>query len=62
MTNITLERLQDALVTERAKRLKQYDDAYPEIGMGMGEWYYNKIAIEQLITEGLIPQDYQMQT
>lgn len=52
------EQLQEQLISERAQRLKQYDDAYPDVGMPAPVSYFRDQAIDQLIAEGLLPEDY----
>lgn len=37
---MTDKELKTALIFERAKRLQQYDDAYPDVGMGYHKGYY----------------------
>lgn len=42
------QELQDQLIEERARRILDYDDANPEVGMGMFDWVALKEAEEQL--------------
>jgi hypothetical protein len=54
----TMESLIQALVDERTQRIMDYDDAYPDVGMGKASWVARREAIQALITEGKIPPSY----
>lgn len=53
------EKLIKLLVDERAARLKDYDDAYPDIGWGMSKRTAIRQAIKELKQSNLIPSDYE---
>ena len=50
------------LINERAERLKLYDDAHPDIGMGMSFSMCRNQAIQDLKREGKVPRDYKEPT
>jgi hypothetical protein len=52
------ERLIEALITERATRKKEYDDAYPDEGMSPGYGVFYAEAVQELKAEGFIPATY----
>jgi hypothetical protein len=54
-----VERLQEALINEKTAGILAYDDAYPDVGMGMLDSTARRLAIERLIEQGYLPQDYE---
>ena len=51
--------LRDRLVEEAAHRIHEYEEAYPEVGMGMSKHTAMVKAIENLKREGILPPDYE---
>ncbi len=58
MPVFTYEKLLKDLVDERTQRIMDYDDAYPDVGMGKADWVARNEAIQALIAEGKIPSSY----
>lgn len=56
MTKIEVDA--ETLILERAWRLKERDDAYPDYGMPLPIWVFRKNAIEQLKEEKILPEDF----
>lgn len=46
------------LINERAQRLMDYNEAYPDVGMGLSWRAAEYEATEQLKREGLIPKNH----
>ena len=55
---MNMNALAEALVNERAQRLLDLDDAYPDVGMGMSYSTARADAIAQLKNEGVLPKEY----
>lgn len=54
----TESKLIAALIDERAQRILDYDEAYPDVGMGMSWNAARYQAITTLKNEGLLPSTY----
>jgi hypothetical protein len=54
----TESKLIAALIAERAQRILDYDEAYPDVGMGMSWQAARYQAITALKNEGLLPSTY----
>ena len=56
--NSEVERLYEILIQERTNSILAYDDAYPDVGMGMHLSTARSEAIASLKKEGILPKDY----
>ncbi len=54
-----IETLRIALVDATARRAKEYDEAYPDVGMPLPSGMYRLDAIKNLKHQGIIPQDWE---
>lgn len=54
-----IETLRIALVNAKVKIAKQYDEAYPDVGMPLPASLYREQAIKELKREGIIPQNWE---
>lgn len=49
----------EVLINERARAILAFDDAYPDVGMGMSGTTARREAIEALIAEKILLEDYE---
>jgi len=55
-----LQKLRVAVVKERARSIRIYDDAYPDVGWGKTDELCLIEALEELKAGGIIPADWKM--